>query len=100
MAEQGGAEVRRLHPLRVLPGGARPVPEEIWVAAIVLGSLGFLWLSRRGLGHDASHVHAGGTAALTFLAYYLIATAFVRLVAAQVAERSEGPLARAIAFFA
>jgi hypothetical protein len=99
MPEQG-AEVRALHPFRVIPGGARPVPEEVWVAAIILGALGFLWISRRGLGHDASHVHAGGTAALVFLAYYLIATAFVRLAAAKVAERSEGPFARALAFFA
>jgi hypothetical protein len=55
---------------------------------------------RRGLGHDATHVHAGGAAAFTFVAYYLIVTGMIRLLAARLAERGDSPLARAVGFYA
>lgn len=93
------AEQETVHPFRVLPGGRPATPEEWWVAGVMLAALAFLTFGRRQLGHDATHVHAGGAGALTFLAYYLLATAVVRLAAAALADR-DGPFARAVAFFA
>jgi hypothetical protein len=94
------AEVAEIRPLRVLPGGAQAVPEEYVAAGIMAGALVLLWAMRRGLGHDATHVHAGGAAAFTFVAYYLIVTGMIRLLAARLAERGDSPLARAVGFYA
>lgn len=100
MAAEHEAEVAEVRPLRILPGGAAPQPTEVWAAGIMLGALALLWAMRRGLGHDASHVHIGGAAALAFAAHYLIVTGILRLVAAALAQRSQGPLAEAVAFYA
>jgi hypothetical protein len=95
----GAASGATLHPLRAIPGGASAIPEE-WVAAgILLGALGGLLLIRKNLGTEGRTI-ASGTAAVTFLLYYLIATALVRLVASNLAHRSDSGLSRGIAFFA
>lgn len=102
---EAGSEVEttaggRLRPFRVLPGGASAIPEEYYAAAILGGAiLGLVFL--RKTGSDAEHVHIGGASALVVLFYYLIVTALVRLIAANLAaKRGDTPLARAVGFFA
>lgn len=90
----------RLRPFRLLPGGAQAIPEEVYAGGIVAGSLVLLWLMRRNLGNESSHVHIGGAAAITFLLYYLIVQAVLRVVAGNLADRGDTALARGVAFFA
>lgn len=94
----GGAT--RLRPFRLLPGGAQAIPEEVYAGSIVLGSLLVLWLMRRNLSNESAHVHVGGSAAITFLLYYLILTAILRVIAGNLADRGDTSFARGVAFFA
>jgi len=95
VAAQGGG----VRPLRVIPGGASAVPEEWYAAGILLGSLAGLWIIRKQLGTEGRTM-ASGTAALVFLFYYLIATALVRIIASNVAQRADSSFARGFAFYA
>lgn len=91
----------RVRPFRLIPGGAQAVPTEVYAGSIVLGSLLLLWLMRRNLSNESSHVHVGGSAAITFLLYFLIVQALIRVVAGNLADkRPDSPLSEAVAFFA
>jgi hypothetical protein len=92
---------RRLRPFRLLPGGEQAVPTEFYAGSIVAASLLLLILIRRNLSNEASHVHVGGAAAITFLLYYLIVQALIRVVTGNLAERyPNSPVTEAVAFFA
>lgn len=92
----------RLRPFRLLPGGAGAIPEEAYAGGIVLGSLVLLWLMRRNLGNESAHVHVGGSAAIVFFLYFLIATAILRIAAGNLADKlgPDSAFAKGVAFFA
>lgn len=92
--------VGNLRILRAIPGGAAALPEEAYAAAVLFGALGLLWAMRRNLGQENGHVHIGGTAAIVFLLFYLIATGVIRVLASNLAARGDSSLARGVAFFA
>jgi len=91
----------RIRPFRLLPGGAQAIPTEVYAGSIVTGAIVLLWLMRRNLSNESSHVHVGGSAAITFALYYLIVTAVLRVVAGNLADRNpNSPVTQAVAFFA
>lgn len=91
-----------LRPFRIIPGGAAAIREEWVAAAVILGALALLWIMRRNMANEPGHVHVGGTAAIVFLLYYLIATAIIRAFidfASKGGERNT-PVTRGLGFFA
>jgi hypothetical protein len=92
----------QIRPLRVLPGGAQAIPEEYFAAGVLVVALGALWVIRRNLGNEASHVHVGGTAAIVGLLFFLIYTAVTRIAISFAAANGDRDTTatRGFAFFA
>lgn len=101
-AAVGPAPPGALRPFRVLPGGARAVPDEWYAAGVILASLGILWAMRRNLDAEPGHVHVSGTSAIIFLLYYLIVTGLVRVAISAISRGGERdtPATRGLSFFA